>query len=242
MRTLCWAITLFCCLLVIVLSGCETATTAPVVAPNLQPKADALSEGLSELYPKVARNLKAETKVLVDIAAEHKIDVSEQRRRVDEALSKYEALGSRLESLSAEAASARKYEIVLRISGMAFALALIAVLIFYPTPPWLSRFKSPIIFGLIGSIVVGAGGWIFERYARALIWGSIGMIVIGIVALIGYAILSGKYKGWLKTVTGAVKGSTDSIGIAATVKAVGTRGMTAEVLDAAGTRVEPRSQ
>lgn len=219
--------------------GCNPTTTAPLVEPDLQPKADALAEGLGGLYPKVAAALKAETKVLADLAAEHRIDVSEQRRRVDEALAKYEALGARLDALSKEAASARKYEIVLRVAGMTFALALIAVLIFYPTPSWLTRFKSPLIFGLIGSLVVGAGGWIFERYARALIWGSVGMVAVGIAALVGYAILSGKYKDWLGKITTAISKSTEAKEIAGQVKAAGTEGLTAEVLDENDSRVEP---
>lgn len=264
----CFALcTLFCLALAMSLCGCDTFETptivqpppTPIVEPDLQPKADELHAGLVVLYQKVRDELKAEVKRLVEIAGQHRADVATQRKRVDEALSQYEkvagqfleqqekagaviaGLQHQIEGLEGEAASVRKYETVFKIAGMGFAIVLLAVLWFGPTPLLLKPIKPYLMYGLIGGIVFGFIGLVLQRFARPIIIGGIVVVMLGVALLIVYVVWGSKLKNWLSKTTRAISESSAGSAIAAKVRTAGTTGMTAEILDGNGTRVEPRS-
>jgi hypothetical protein len=237
---------------VVAVTGCGwwkssvTSAPTPVVAPDLQPTADELAKQATALRTKLdaaKSNLAASAKTLEELAAKNKVDVTAQRKAVDAALAQCATnsaavadLQTKLDALSAESASAKKYETVLQISGMVFCLILMAAVMFAPLPALIQGIKWYLFAGLTGALVIGVIATILQRFAKGIIIGSIVAVVLGAVGLIAWIILSGKYKSWLQKVGIAVAASPAAVSIATATQASGTPGLGA-VLDEVGAKV-----
>lgn len=233
------------------------APPTPKVGPDLQPGSADLLARMKDLLAKMEASkdrFAAEMQKLVDLAAKNNADVIAQKQAVAEALKQYDALAAefvacqeqqnklnadlqaKLDALQGEAASARKYEVVLEIAGMAFCLILMGALVFAPLPALIQGIKWYLFSGLAGALVIGVIAKILEALARPIIIGSILLVVLGAVALVVWLIHSGTLKVWLQKMGLGVKASPDAVNIATTVQSSGTVGLGA-VLDEVGAKV-----
>jgi uncharacterized membrane protein len=262
-----WAMKVLACTLIVLFAvGCSKPDVKPIVqppptptvTPDLKPTADALVAQSTDLRGKLeaAKNtLATEAKKLEVLAVKNQADVTAQRQAVDAALAQYSKIAAdylacqqeqnatisqlqkQLESLSGEAASAKKYQTVLQVSGMVFFVVLLGVVLFAPLPAFVSPFKWFIVVGLAVAALVTFLGIILSAYAKQLVILSLVGLGLGIVAVVLWAILSGKFKLWTQQIGMAVKMSPDAVPIATQVQGYGTNGLGA-VLDEVGAKVD----
>ena len=233
------------------------AAPTPIVTPDLQPGSTELLARMRDLWVQMTTakdQFAGAFGKLVEMAAKHDADVLAQKQAVTNALKQYDALAAqylacqkesnqliadlqaKIDALSAEAASARKAEIVVNIIAMAFIIALILVLWLYPIPwPGLTWLKMPAIFVLAGMGIALLAGMIFAAYARTFIWIGVSALILGVIGLVAYAILSGKYKDWLQKLGLGIQASPSAISIAS--KLQGSTPGLGDLLDEVGAKV-----